>query len=42
MVDDPDGELRKQLTGALADLGRRLDTDDAARRSTRSPTRPAT
>jgi uncharacterized membrane-anchored protein YjiN (DUF445 family) len=31
MVDDPDGELRTRLTGALADLGRRLDTDDALR-----------
>ncbi len=31
MVDDPDGELRARLTGALADLGRRLDTDDALR-----------
>ena len=31
MVDDPDGELRARLSGALADLGRRLDTDDALR-----------
>jgi uncharacterized membrane-anchored protein YjiN (DUF445 family) len=31
MVDDPDGELRTRLAGALADLGRRLDTDDALR-----------
>ena len=31
MVDDPDGELRARLTGALADLGRRLYTDDALR-----------
>ena len=31
MVDDPDGELRTRLSGALADLGRRLDTDDALR-----------
>ena len=31
MVDDPDGELRTRLTGALADLGRRLDTDEVLR-----------
>jgi uncharacterized membrane-anchored protein YjiN (DUF445 family) len=31
MVDDPDGELRTRLSGALADLGHRLDTDDALR-----------
>jgi uncharacterized membrane-anchored protein YjiN (DUF445 family) len=31
MVDDPDGELRSRLAGALVDLGRRLDTDDALR-----------
>jgi uncharacterized membrane-anchored protein YjiN (DUF445 family) len=31
MVDDPDGELRMRLAGALADLGRRLDTDDVLR-----------
>jgi uncharacterized membrane-anchored protein YjiN (DUF445 family) len=31
MVDDPDSELRARLTGALADLGRRLDTDDVLR-----------
>jgi uncharacterized membrane-anchored protein YjiN (DUF445 family) len=31
MVDDPDGELRTRLSGALADLGRRLDGDDALR-----------
>jgi uncharacterized membrane-anchored protein YjiN (DUF445 family) len=31
MVDDPDGELRARLSGALADLGRRLDTDDVLR-----------
>jgi uncharacterized membrane-anchored protein YjiN (DUF445 family) len=31
MVDDPDSELRTRLTGALADLGHRLDTDDALR-----------
>ena len=31
MVDDPDGELRTRLAGALSDLGRRLDTDDALR-----------
>ena len=31
MVDDPDGELRTRLAAALADLGRKLDTDDALR-----------
>ena len=31
MVDDPDGELRTRLAGALAALGARLDTDDALR-----------
>jgi uncharacterized membrane-anchored protein YjiN (DUF445 family) len=31
MVDDPDGELRTRLSGALADLGRRLDTDEVLR-----------
>ncbi len=31
MVDDPDGELRTRLTAGLAELGRRLDTDDALR-----------
>jgi uncharacterized membrane-anchored protein YjiN (DUF445 family) len=31
MVDDPDGELRTRLTGALADLGRRLEGDDTLR-----------
>ena len=31
MVDDPTGELRTRLTAGLADLGRRLDTDDALR-----------
>ena len=31
MVDDPDGELRIRLSGALADLGRRLDTDEVLR-----------
>jgi uncharacterized membrane-anchored protein YjiN (DUF445 family) len=31
MVDDPDGELRTRLARALADLGRKLDTDDALR-----------
>ena len=44
MVDDPDGELRTRLTAGLADLGRRLDTDDAlrARVDGWSPTPPAT
>ena len=31
MVDDPAGELRTRLAAGLADLGRRLDTDDALR-----------
>ncbi len=31
MVDDPDSELRARLADALADLGRRLDTDEALR-----------
>jgi len=31
MVDDPAGELRIRLAAGLADLGRRLDTDDALR-----------
>ena len=29
MGDDPDGELRTRLTAGLAELGRRLDADDA-------------
>jgi uncharacterized membrane-anchored protein YjiN (DUF445 family) len=31
MVDDPDGELRTRLAAALADLGRKLDADEALR-----------
>ena len=44
MVDDPDGELRTRLAGALSDLGRRLDTDDVLRAGSTagSPTPPAT
>jgi uncharacterized membrane-anchored protein YjiN (DUF445 family) len=31
MVDDPDSELRSRMTAGLAELGHRLDTDDALR-----------